>query len=160
MSKAEAMTADKVCIETLSLRIAGLNAPFTLSGLERDFGPEEWAWQFLRLNTGYQREYAQALANRDPDETCPSGALDCRHMHPERKILASELLCRRQFGLSTWLDPNAMQLPVLKDGESWFYPLTKSVDSPEEPSLRLPLEGVFKVDPRNGECQASCRLRV
>ena len=137
------MSASEVSVERLSLRIAGLNAPFTLCGSERDFGPDDWAWQFLRLSTGYQREYAKALASHKSATDDPLEVFNRRQTHPERKLCVSELVCRRQYGLSTWLDPQTTRLPELNAGESWFYPLTRSTDSPEEPSLQLPLEGVF-----------------
>jgi len=137
------MTATECSAESLSLSLAGLNAPFTLCGSERDFGPDDWAWQFLRLSTGYQREYAKALAIHKSATDDPLEEFNRLQTHPERKLCVSELVCRRQYGLSTWLDPQATRLPELNAGESWFYPLSRSIDSPEEPSLQLPLEGVF-----------------
>ena len=127
----------------LSLSIAGSDEPFALVGREQHFGPDDWAWQFLRLNHSYQRDYATALEAHDPEDDCPPGALAIPKKHRERKIRIKERYCRMRYGLSTWLDPQNTRLPQLNRGESWFFPLNRSPDSPEEPSLRVAVEGVF-----------------
>ena len=70
------MAADQAFVEKLNLRISGLNAPFTLSGHERDFGPEEWAWEFLRLDPAYQDAYKVAKAGVLSPNGSFSGAIE------------------------------------------------------------------------------------
>ena len=137
------MPVKEMPTEELSLGLAGFDTPFALIGREKHFGPEDWAWQFLRLNHSYQREYAKALANHDPDDDCPTGSLALPRQHSERRIRVSENYCRMRYGLSTWLDPKNQQLPDLRRGESWFIPLTRSPDTPEDPRLRVAVESVF-----------------
>lgn len=137
------MATDKVVAKDLSLCIAGHDAPFALIGPEQNLGPDDWAWQFLRLNHSYQREYANALAQHDPDVDRPEGTFGVPQNHPERKIRFAERDCRKHFGLSTWLDPQYPRLPKLKRGESWFFPLTRSPDSPEDGARVVAVEGVF-----------------
>ena len=138
-----AMTVNKWPAKALSLFIAGIDTPFALIGLENNFGPDDWAWQFLRLNHGYQSDYANALAAHDPDDDHPLGAHFLGGKHPERKIRFSESSCRMKYGLSTWLDPQQLCLPRLKRGESWFYPLSRTHDSPEDPLLQVIHEDIF-----------------
>ena len=137
------MTFNKRPVKELSLCIAGIDSPFALIGIENNFGPDDWAWQFLRLNTGYKRAYAKALDAHDPDDDRPLGAHFLGGNHPERKIRLSEGTCRMTYGLSTWLDPQKLRLPRLKRGESWFYPLAVCPDSPEDPLLQVAFEGIF-----------------
>lgn len=137
------MTDSNLPIEELSRRIAGVESPFALIGLETNFGPDDWAWQFLRLNRSYQRDYAIALAAHDPANNRPPGALSITRDHPERKIRVSEHLCRARYGLSTWLDPQEHRLPHLSRGESWFYPLSRTLDTPEDSRLQVAIEDIF-----------------
>lgn len=141
------MTNKAVSKDELSLQLATVDAPFSLIGYENNFGPEDWAWQFLRLNHDYQREYSSVVKNHDPEEAHPQGAALARQKHPERKILLKEVYCRRRFGLSTWLDPHLTRLPKLERGASWFYPLSRSVDSPEDSTRQVAVEGVFSYLP-------------
>lgn len=133
--------------DQLSLHLANVDVPFSLIGYENNFGPEDWAWQFLRLNHSYQRDYGSVLDSHDPEVDHPQGAVLVRQKHPERKIQLKEVHCRKRFGLSTWLDPRLTRLPKLERGESWFYPLTRSVDSAEDGTRQVAVEGVFSYLP-------------
>lgn len=116
---------EHLCKEPLSLKIEAGPAPFALTGKETMLGPEDWAWQFLRLNNDYRTAYATALEKQQHaagNETLQPGRVVLRHAC--RNILADEDTCRNRFGLSTWLDPKQTRLPELERGESWFSPLS------------------------------------
>jgi hypothetical protein len=132
-----------LAVEDLSLRIAGSDSPFALIGLESRLGPEDWAWQFLRLNHSYQTEYAKASEQNNPDDESPAGSYFVTDKHEHRKVRFAEELCRDQFGLSTWLDPNCDRLPRLEKTESWFFPQMQVIDSPERMGSIVPMDGVF-----------------
>lgn len=111
--------------QQLSLKITPGDAPFDLIGTESRFGPEDWAWQFLRLNDDYQKAYRTAQEQQQHaagNETRQPERIVLRHAC--RNILADEDNCRNRFGLSTWLDPQQTRLPELERGESWFSPLS------------------------------------
>lgn len=129
------MSSKNLVVSELSLCIADSESPFALTGQEKYLGPDDWAWQFLRLNHSYQREYADAASNNDPDNVNLLGAVAPAEKHSDRKIRYNEALCRKRFGLSTWLDPKCFRLPKLARGESWFSPLTQCWDSPEVPRV-------------------------
>ncbi len=141
------MTNKTVTKDDLSLQLASVDAPFSLVGYENNFGPEDWAWQFLRLNHSYQQDFGDVLGSHDPEVDHPKGAMLVRQKHPERKIQLKETYCRKHFGLSTWLDPRLTRLPKLERGESWFYPLTRSVDSAEDSTRQVAVEAVFSYLP-------------
>lgn len=111
--------------EPLSLKVKPGDTPFALIGRETLLGPEDWAWQFLRLNSDYQKAYRIAQEKQQhagEGETRQPRRMALRH--PYRYILADEDDCQRRFGLSTWLDPEQTRLPELERGESWFSPLS------------------------------------
>lgn len=116
---------ERLLKEPLSLKIAPGDAPFDLLGKETRLRPEDWAWQFLRLNDDYRTAYKTAQEKQPYEtgsETRKPGRVVLRHAC--RSILVDEDICRSSFGLSTWLDPNQTRLPVLDRGESWFSPLS------------------------------------
>lgn len=116
---------ERLLKEPLSLKIAPGDAPFDLLGKETRLRPEDWAWQFLRLNDDYRTAHKTAQEKQQHEkgsETRKPGRIVLRHAC--RSILADEDICRSSFGLSAWLDPNQTRLPVLDRGESWFSPLS------------------------------------
>jgi len=111
--------------EPLSLKIKPGDTPFELIESETLLGPEDWAWQFLRLNQDYRQAYSRAKEkqrNTESGETRQPGRIVLRYK--QRTILADEDDCRKTFGLSTWLAPEETRLPKLEPGLSWFYPLS------------------------------------
>ncbi len=135
--------ADKITVNDLSLELATWDAPFVLVKTEQYFGPDDWAWQFLRLNHSYRRDYANALHDYRSDEESPEGAFWVTDSHQHRTARVAEQYCRKHYGLSTWLDPRYTRLPELGRGESWFFPLRRVVDSPETQCGMAPSEDVF-----------------
>lgn len=109
-------------IPDFSLKVAKGLAPFLLVGAEREMTPEDWAWHFLRLNSDYQRAYIKAVGKQAENPDCVAKA-SAKDSHEHRTVYVDEQICREQFGLSTWLDPNRRALPPLPGGQSWFAPL-------------------------------------
>jgi hypothetical protein len=116
---------ERLLKEQLSLKITPGDVPFDLIGKETRLGPEDWAWQFLRLNDDYRKAYRTAHEKQQHaavSETRQPGRIVIRHAY--RNVFADEGTCRSRFGLSTWLDPKHTRLPELERGESWFSPLS------------------------------------
>ena len=120
----------------LSLSVAKGVAPFELTGGEREMGPEDWAWRFLRLNEDYRKAFCEVFAKYAKEDTpsaCEkkSSNLDeyfSFYAHLARSgPLVDEHICRERFGLSTWLPPTLTSLPKLGRDESWFAPLRSIV---------------------------------
>ena len=102
-------------LDHLSLRVVPSRSPFALNAPEVLFGPDDWAWQFLRLNEKYRSEYAVQLAGDH--------------------IGMTKQFCREEFGLSTWLDPRETRLPDIGRHKSWFFPIRAVADCPENSAL-------------------------
>ncbi len=112
---------------------------FDLNDQERLMEPDDWAWRFLRLNQKYQLAYRQAIDRRlllamqgKPSERI----LIHRPSDLHRMVVIDENICRKDFGLSTWLDPETVSLPTLSNGESWFSPLTSVTAEPRFDALK------------------------
>ena len=133
----------------LNLRLFELETPFRLAKKDDDqsvrddlFSPEDWAWEFLRLNADYQNAYEAAKSAKPLPNGDFSGAFNDSSKFDER-IRADEMTCRSRFGLSTWLDPRR-RLPKLRGrGWSWFYPLADCKNRPEDSFLPVTLPGLF-----------------
>lgn len=123
----------------LSLTVATGARCFDLVEDESKLGPEDWAWRFLRLSLDYQMAYGRACAKiRDnlgpkPPEIAQMGTA---FIGLNRKVSVDEQLCRDRFGLSAWLDPNLIELPMLNDEGSWFAPLKSIVAEPRFDALK------------------------
>lgn len=133
----------------LNLCLFELETPFRLTKkgddqLVRDdlFSPEDWAWEFLRLNSDYQNAYEAAKSAKPLPNGDFSGAFNDSTKFKER-IRADEMTCRSRFGLSTWRDPKR-RLPKLPGrGGSWFYPLADCKNRPEDSFLPVTLPSLF-----------------
>lgn len=117
-----------ITIKDCQQKSTGEPSDFALMDRDDNLSPEEWAWQFLRLNGTYKKKYAEAL-ERHKNGKQPSPTF-YPNKHAEQKVLVNEEICRNHFGLSTWLDPAITRLPKLKRGQSWFSPLNKVYDFP------------------------------
>lgn len=137
------MVNKKISGSDLSLSLGTLDAPFALLGPEEYLKPDDWAWQFLRLKGDYKDDYAAALGESNPEDISPRGAFWITDRHPSRTVRVAERYCRKEYGLSTWLDPQHSRLPKLNAGESWFFPLRQAVDSPVVSGGDVPMEDVF-----------------
>jgi len=101
---------DRADIVTLSLPFPKDGLPFDLAGREKDFGPEDWAWQFLRMNDTYRADYELVEVQG-------------------RKVGSQARL--KGYGLEMWIDPNCEVLPDKSFGASWFQPLIEPVEATE-----------------------------
>jgi hypothetical protein len=112
-------TLDFVGMPEVSLALSTGNAPFELQpGKDKNFGPDEWAWQFLRLNTRYQELF------KDHGAT-PSTSY------------------RSKFGIGEGLDPEEPALGRISRDLSWFFPLKVACPSAECVDLPEPVAGRF-----------------
>lgn len=141
-------------INRSAVRIAPGKAPFALVGREHRFDSDDWAWQFLRLSASYRAAYAEAARRQSANPGCLDGAgPHLRDRREQRTVFVNERLCRKFFGLSTWLPPDQPVLPRLHKGESWFWPLRMVVyDSEFEAGAGLQ-EGIYgfsAFDPKGG----------
>ena len=113
--------------QELTLPLIENGPPFALTGCEPGFGPEDWAWLFLRLNDDYIKAYKDAQSG-------PASQQITRYLVDETRSLDVrpdiEGVCKSRFGLSTWLNPELKHLPALKNNGSWFFPLTRLGPSP------------------------------
>lgn len=114
------MPSKKILVEDLSLKISQHGLPFDLVGAEMRFGPDDWAWQFLRLNEKYRTDY-ERFQRGEASVGFPN--------HP-----------RSRYGLDWWLDPTTIRLPERQGARSWFEPLMDIVDAPEWDADAFPNE--------------------
>jgi len=124
-------------VDQLSMKIQIGGQPFALTDDEALFRPDDWAWQFLRLNRHYVKDYAKAkslgLIRRKSDRHFCDADGGCESSYPRRPdvtyqdIIENEKYCRTQYGLSTWLNPKNTVLPKFSEEKdetcSWFFPL-------------------------------------
>ncbi|KGW08844.1 hypothetical protein [Burkholderia pseudomallei] len=99
---------------------------FALDHREKEFGPDDTAWQFLRWNPDY-RETCHRLRGEKHDADALEAILaHMRDPNPEMLVCARDETCRRRFGIAAWLDPDEDRLPELKNpDDSWFFPLMR-----------------------------------
>ena len=125
---------------------------FALTDVERHFGPDDTAWQFLRHSDEYQKAFRRV--SKMPNDPDALAAILDRLVSPSSVRIASaqDTTCWRKFGIAAWLDPTHEYLPALKSrNDSWFFPLKRPVqDDPRrleisgEPPL---LEGRMRPSP-------------
>lgn len=104
--------------------------PFALTNAEREFTCDDWAWQFLNLNSRYKEAFSAACGKAgDPRRPAPGLAPSRFFIDRTSVRLAdgsiSSRACANEFRLAAFLDPAHEMLPPLKDGFSWFFPLAK-----------------------------------
>lgn len=104
--------------------------PFALTDAEKKFTCDEWAWQFLRLNTQYQTAFSIACDEASGPHRPAPGPLPSRFFIDRHSVnLAdgniSSMECASRFRLAAFLDPAHETLPPLKDQFSWFFPSTE-----------------------------------
>ncbi|AMV41770.1 hypothetical protein ATN79_03605 [Paraburkholderia caribensis] len=99
---------------------------FALTDIEKVFGPDDAAWQFLKWNPDYGDAYRQ-LREEQSEAKALEGILSyIEKPHSEMIACAHDISCRERFGIAAWLDPNCERLPALKNpGDSWFFPLRR-----------------------------------
>ncbi|MDR8399759.1 hypothetical protein NE850_25970 [Paraburkholderia sp. USG1] len=102
--------------------------PFALTDAEKQFCPDDTAWQFLRLSEQYCQAFR--LVSKMPNDPDALAAIQSRLEFPSsaRLVSAQDTTCWRKFGIAAWLDPSHKQLPRLKSkDDSWFFPLKRPV---------------------------------
>ncbi|KGS60196.1 hypothetical protein [Burkholderia pseudomallei] len=126
--------------------------PFALTDTEKHFGPDDTAWQFLRLSENYH--IAFRLVNKMPNDPDALAAILERLESPSSVRIASaqDTTCWQKFGIAAWLDPEHERLPTLKSpSDSWFFPLKRPIqDNPR----RLEISGeppLFEGRPQSSE---------
>ena len=118
----------------LSLTVSTSNKCFALTAKEREMGPDDWAWRFLRLNS----EYRQAFENPEP---YASAQATRSLLAPTERFLSDPDLCQRLFGISTLLHPVIRELPKRQSNESWFAPLRSITAEPRFSAIEKELFG-------------------
>lgn len=138
----------------LTLQLSESEKPFALKGKEENFGPDDWAWLFLRMNKEYKIAYAEQKGDIEKSQRLTRYLDD-----PSSQDIKADLdgSCAGRFGLSAWLNPEQKSLPALSYGGSWFFPLkrlvsegpypTKASDKPHFRSGR-PFSNVWNARPR------------
>ena len=106
---------------------------FALTEEETTFMPDDWAWQFLRLNNDYKNAYVRACEHETDDDLPSKTESHIANADGVRVPAGSDSACALEFGLSAWLDPSHESLPKLKGAGSWFFPLKRVVQ--EDPRL-------------------------
>ncbi|WP_186150769.1 hypothetical protein [Burkholderia gladioli] len=103
-------------------------SPFLLTDKEKTFLSDDWTWQFLKLSPHYQKEFSAACDKAGgPRRPAPGPGLSRSIKDPASVRLAGggNNECAHEFGLAAFLDPAHETLPELKDGRSWFFPISE-----------------------------------
>ena len=135
-------------LKELALELSNSETLFALEGDEEAFGPEDWAWLFLRCNQEYvEAFYAQrekVLAKETP--TVPNSTLSFFLADTDNPdiIFDEDGSCRQRFGLAAWLNSDLKRLPALEDGGHWFFPLMSPVsENYERKKVSLQRQGAY-----------------
>lgn len=113
---------------------------FALTDIERNFGPDDTAWQFLKWNPEYWKAFRELSEIESNPAKLEAILGHIRDPQPEMIACAHDITCRQRFGIAAWLNPDCEQLPALKNsGDSWFFPLRR-VDQ-RESALVLKRQG-------------------
>lgn len=118
---------------------------FSITEEESSFGPDDWAWSFLRLSSSYQQSYNAHADAPDADLT-----QTLLMEQPSGIKFDVDFICAEDFGLAAWLPPSLEELPKLKhESDSWFFPLKRPVSEDyrrleveELPHRRRPWSGL------------------
>ncbi|PQV52176.1 hypothetical protein [Paraburkholderia sp. BL21I4N1] len=99
---------------------------FALTDLEKEFGPDDTAWQFLKWNPDYRQAFHQLLDKKSDMDALEAILAHIKSPNPEVIACAQNETCRRRFGIAAWLDPDEERLPELNNpDDSWFFPLMR-----------------------------------
>lgn len=104
--------------------------PFALTDADKEFTCDDWAWQFLRLNAQYLEAFSAACNEASGPLGPARGPAPSRFFMDRAGVsladgIISNRECANEFWLAAFLDPAHKTLPPLKDGFSWFFPLTE-----------------------------------
>ncbi len=99
---------------------------FALTDIEKEFGPDDTAWQFLRWNPDYREAFHQLRNETDDADALEAILTHIKDPDPELLACAQDETCRKTFGIAAWLDPEEERLPELNIADdSWFFPLMR-----------------------------------
>lgn len=99
---------------------------FALTDIEKEFGPDDTAWQFLRWNPDYREAFHQLRDEKSDTDALEAILAHIKDPDPELIACAQDETCGRRFGIAAWLDPDEERLPELNNpDDSWFFPLMK-----------------------------------
>ncbi|CAJ4818305.1 transcriptional regulator domain-containing protein [Burkholderia pseudomallei] len=99
---------------------------FALDRREKEFGPDDTAWQFLRWNPDYREAFHRLRGEKHDADALEAILSHMQDPNPDVLVCAQDETCRRRFGIAAWLDPDEERLPELKNpGDSWFFPLMR-----------------------------------
>jgi hypothetical protein len=101
---------------------------FALTNDEKNFGPDDTAWQFLRLNPQYRKAFIEATHTTSNPKALDKilSYIAAENLNPETIAYTQDDTCQKQFGIAVWLDPACERLPRLIDpDDSWFFPLKR-----------------------------------
>lgn len=106
----------------LRLKLSTGATPFELNKEEASYGPDDWAWLFLRLNSEYGEAYKGHVADEDEDLSHSLSE------QPPGLKLDHDGACASEFGLPVWLSPEEKELPkLIEKNDSWFFPLKRPI---------------------------------
>jgi hypothetical protein len=99
---------------------------FVLTDIEKKFGSDDTAWQFLKWNPEYWEAFSELSENESNPEKLGAILDHVKDPQPEMIACAQDITCRQRFGIAAWLNPDCELLPALKNpGDSWFFPLRR-----------------------------------
>ncbi|WP_114810098.1 hypothetical protein [Paraburkholderia kururiensis] len=99
---------------------------FALDEIEKEFGADDTAWQFLKWNPEYQAAFRELSQKESSPSELEAIVSHVKTPYPGMVACAHDNTCRERFGISAWLNPDSEHLPELKnDGDSWFFPLRR-----------------------------------
>jgi hypothetical protein len=121
---AEERLSDEHCnLVRKSLNLSSSRLPFELTEEELTYGPDDWAWLFLRLNTDYQASYKTHASDEEEDLSHALIGRQAPGIKPDH-----DGTCAIDFGLAAWIPPCLKSLPPLKyENDSWFFPLKRPI---------------------------------
>ncbi|KGX30561.1 hypothetical protein [Burkholderia pseudomallei] len=99
---------------------------FALVGFEKEFEPDDTAWQFLKWNPDYREAFHQLRDAKSDTNALETILAHIKDPNPELLACAQDETCRKRFGIAAWLDPNEDRLPAVNNpDDSWFFPLMR-----------------------------------
>lgn len=120
---------------------------FALATIEKSFGPDDTAWQFLKWNPEYLAAFQERREKESNPEALEAIVNHVKVSYPGMIACAQDYTCRERFGIAAWLNPECEQLPALtNDGDSWFFPLRRVEQQASAHALRRQGQSPHKLD--------------
>ena len=112
---------------------------FAFVGIEKKFGADDTAWNFLKWNPEYRKAFFELNETKSGSEALETLLSHIEEPSPEMIACAQDITCRERFGIAAWLNPDydRDELPALKNpGDSWFFPLKRVEQQVSAQALR------------------------